>query len=141
VVERVIERDATPVAGPAPPARLVDEPAPAGTPAPLVVTAEPTPGPAVAAAAPQPAAGLAPTAPPPPLVPVAVHTAPPAPLAPPAPTAEPARDAGGVTHVTIGRLEVRAALAPEPKPSARPAPKSSAMSLESYLESRHGARR
>jgi hypothetical protein len=77
----------------------------------------------------------------------------PAPLVPPGPgvpavpqafaTDVPVVDRGAppVVKVTIGRLEVRAAVPPPPLRERRTPPARKALSLEEYLDRRHGARR
>ncbi len=57
----------------------------------------------------------------------------------PRPASEPPLLAPPTIHVTIGRIEVRAA--PPPAPVKRPAPAASTMSLEEYLRSHAGNRR
>ena len=52
-----------------------------------------------------------------------------------------ATDEGPVVHVTIGRVEVRAERAPDPVSERRTDATPRAMSLNEYLERRHGERR
>lgn len=46
-----------------------------------------------------------------------------------------------VVHVTIGRVEVRAVVEQQPAREKRPAPRPKTLSLDEYLERRHGAKR
>jgi hypothetical protein len=46
-----------------------------------------------------------------------------------------------VVRITIGRVEVRAVLPPEPAPRRREPARAKALSLDEYLDRRHGAKR
>ncbi|MCL4798474.1 MAG: hypothetical protein KJ025_02745 [Burkholderiales bacterium] len=61
--------------------------------------------------------------------------------APPLPAVEPQAIVEPVVNVTIGRVEVRAVMAPLPARERRKPATPKALSLEEYLERRHGARR
>ena len=50
-------------------------------------------------------------------------------------------DVEPVVHVTIGRVEVRAVVEQQPAREKRPAPRPKTLSLDEYLERRHGAKR